>query len=85
MSIHYGAVMAHAQALTRPAGVAGVVAHSVHDPIIRIRFGRATRDLLKESAADLTYHEYPIAHQISPRNPADVAQWLSGRIDSAGV
>jgi len=105
-----GTVMAHSIALTQPAKIAGVVAHSgylppwkeldlnfklddldgrgwfvahgLHDPIIPIQFGRETRDLLAGTAAELTYNEYPIAHQVSESSLADVSAWLSGRLDS---
>jgi len=105
-----GTVMSHAIALTQPAKIAGVVAHSgylppveelnlrfrlgdlkgrawfvahgVYDPIIPIRFGRETRDLLKDTGADLTYKEYPITHQISQRSLDDLSAWLTARIDA---
>jgi len=64
-------------------GRAWFVAHGAHDPIIPVRFGRETCDLLQATAADLTYQEYPIAHQISQRSLDDLAAWLSARIDSA--
>ncbi len=59
------------------------VAHGVHDPIIPIRFGRETRDLLVGTAADLTYHEYPIAHQVSQRSLDDLSTWITCRLDAA--
>jgi phospholipase/carboxylesterase len=61
-------------------GRAWFVAHGVHDPIIPIRFGRETRDLLAGTAADLSYHEYPIAHQVSEDSLNDLSAWLTRRI-----
>ena len=58
------------------------VAHGVHDPIIPVQFGRATRDLLKSTAVDLTYAEYPIAHQISQHTLDDLSTWLTARVDT---
>jgi len=62
-------------------GCAWFVAHGVHDPIIPVSFGRETRDLLKDTAADLTYKEYPIAHQVSQHSLDDVSAWLTKSID----
>ncbi len=63
-------------------GRAWFVAHGTHDPIIPVRFGRETRDLIGDTAADLTYQEYPIAHQISQHSLDDLSAWLTTRIDS---
>ena len=62
-------------------GLGWFVAHGMHDPIIPVSFGRETRDLLKDTAADLTYKEYPIAHQISQHSLDDLSAWLTKRID----
>jgi len=69
-------------ALGELAGRGWFVAHGVNDPVIPVAFGRATRDLLQSTPADLTYSEYPIAHQISQRSLDDLSTWLTGRIGS---
>jgi phospholipase/carboxylesterase len=43
------------------------IAHGSLDPVISVEFGRAARDLLGASGADVSYHESPIAHTIDPR------------------
>jgi predicted esterase len=31
----------------------------------------------------LTYHEYPIGHEVSQESLADVSSWLSAQLDKA--
>ena len=53
------------------------VAHGTHDDIIPVDAGRRTRDLLERHGVDLTYREYPMAHQVSAAEMADVRAWLN--------
>ena len=53
------------------------VAHGVHDDIIPVEAGRRTRDLLERHGVDLTYREYPMAHQVSAEEMGEVRGWLS--------
>lgn len=57
-------------------GKAVFVGHGRFDQVIPIAAGRASRDYLEKVGADLTYHEYPIAHFIGPEELADVEAWL---------
>jgi phospholipase/carboxylesterase len=66
---------------TRQADRAWFVAHGEHDPVIPVSFGRESRDYLTAAGANLTYREYPIPHAISDTELADVASWLSTRLD----
>jgi phospholipase/carboxylesterase len=54
--------------------------HGTADQMLPIRHGREARDFLQAAGVDLSYHEYPMAHQISQRERQDVAEWLSGRL-----
>ena len=54
--------------------------HGTADQVLPIRHGREARDFLQAAGVDLSYHEYPMAHQISQRERQDVAEWLSGRL-----
>ena len=56
------------------------VAHGTLDPIIPIQFGRRANELLSKVKTDLTYREYPIAHQISEESLQDLSAWLRQRI-----
>jgi phospholipase/carboxylesterase len=56
------------------------VAHGTHDAVIPVDFGRRARDLLVKSNTQLTYKEYPIAHQISDKSLHDLSGWLKQRL-----
>ncbi len=53
------------------------VAHGVYDDIIPVEAGRRTRDLLERHGVDVTYREYPMAHQVSAEEMADARAWLN--------
>ncbi len=57
------------------------VAHGVHDDIIPVEAGRRTRDLLERHGMNLTYCEYPMAHQVSGEEMANVRTWLDRSLD----
>ncbi|MDQ3043853.1 MAG: alpha/beta hydrolase [Chloroflexota bacterium] len=59
------------------------LAHGACDSVIPVEFGRESRHYLTKVGADLTYREYPIAHQIGAVELADISRWLTNRIDAA--
>jgi phospholipase/carboxylesterase len=56
------------------------IAHGEYDPIIPVHFGRRAKELLVAANADVTYREYPIAHQISEESLSDLTEWLTQRL-----
>jgi phospholipase/carboxylesterase len=52
------------------------VAHGRRDPVVDVGFGEETRRLLEAAGYSVTWHSYPIAHQVSPEELGDVAAWL---------
>ena len=58
------------------------VAHRVADSVIPVTFGRESRDYLTQAGAEITYREYPIAHQISSEELAEIARWLFKHLES---
>jgi phospholipase/carboxylesterase len=58
-------------------GLPTFVAHGLHDPLIPVEVGRATRDLLQRLGAEVTYREYPMGHMVIPTELADARAWLS--------
>lgn len=58
------------------------VAHGTHDDIIPVEAGRRTRDLLERHGVDLTYREYPMAHQVSAEEMAEARSWLNRLLGS---
>ena len=59
-----------------------LVVHGTADQVLPIRYGRETRDILSKLPVDLTYYEYPMAHQVSAQSLADIDEWLKQRLDS---
>lgn len=47
------------------AGKPILVTHGLYDPVVPIVHGRTSRDVLSKLPVDLTYHEYPMAHEVS--------------------
>ena len=58
------------------------VAHGTEDPLLKIHFGRETRDILTPLGVDLTYREYPIGHWVSEDSVTDLSAWLTKRLDA---
>lgn len=63
------------------AGKSVFIAHGTYDPVIPLQFGRRAKQLFEKTHADVTYKEYPMAHQISEESLNDVSRWLSQKID----
>jgi phospholipase/carboxylesterase len=51
-------------------------AHGTLDDVLPIGFGRASRDFLQQAGTDLSYHEFPIGHTISPPELEEAARWI---------
>lgn len=62
-------------------GLPVLVTHGTEDEVLPIVNGRQTRDLLEKMPVRLTYREYSAGHEITPEMLADVAAWLSERLD----
>jgi phospholipase/carboxylesterase len=58
-----------------------LVTHGTGDEVLRIGEGRKVRDLLQRLPVSVTYREYPAGHQVTPEMLADVAEWLTARLD----
>ena len=60
------------------------VAHGTQDDIIPVEAGRRTRDLLERHGVDLTYREYPMAHNVSAEEMAEARAWLDQLLSQIG-
>ena len=57
--------------------------HGIYDDVLPIAKGRAAHAWLQEHVDDLTWREYPIAHQISESGIELMRSWLEERIPKA--
>jgi phospholipase/carboxylesterase len=57
------------------------IAHGTHDPIIPIHIGRQAKEFFSKRNIDLTYKEYPMAHEISEESLNDFSKWLTQQLD----
>jgi phospholipase/carboxylesterase len=60
------------------------VGHGTLDDLLPVANGRAIRDAFQPIVRDFTYREYAVAHGIAPSELADVAAWLTARLDRRG-
>ncbi|NTW52584.1 MAG: phospholipase [Chlorobiaceae bacterium] len=59
-----------------------LVVHGLYDDVLPIANGRDAGQWLKENLSDVTYREYPMAHQINDDALNLVASWLRERINN---
>jgi phospholipase/carboxylesterase len=52
------------------------VVHGLQDPIVNVELGRQTRAFLEDAGYKPDYHEYDMAHQITPEVIRDLRVWL---------
>ena len=64
-------------------GLPFLVVHGTVDMVLPITYGRASRELLSSLPVNLTYHEYPMGHEVNQESLSDVAAWLSQQLDKA--
>lgn len=67
------------------AGKPVIITHGIYDPVLPVEQGRAARDYLGSLPVELTYREYPMAHEVSMESLRDVTAWLKKTIDSGEV
>lgn len=60
----------------RLRAVRAFVAHGLHDPLLPIETGREVRAELEGAGLAVSYHEYPMGHQIVPAELDDLMHWL---------
>ena len=65
------------------SGFPFLVVHGTADMVLPIFNGRASRELLSSLPVELTYHEYPMGHEVSQESLRDVTTWLSDQLDKA--
>lgn len=66
------------------AGFPFLVVHGTADMVLPISYGRASRKLLSSLPVELTYHEYPMGHEVSQESLKAVTTWLTEQLNKAG-
>ncbi len=69
----------------RLKGLPIFIAHGTMDNVLPIGNARAAREQLAKLPVDLTYHEYPMAHQVSIESLTDIAKWLIDRLNAPRI
>jgi phospholipase/carboxylesterase len=69
-----------AKRLPGTADLPFLVQHGTEDQVLPVEGSRQLRDRLEEIGCELTYREYPMAHEISMRSLADVRRWIDERL-----
>ena len=62
-------------------GLPLLVQHGAADTVIPIRYAREAQKVLEDLPVDLTYHEYEMAHEVTPESLDEVVAWLTARLD----
>jgi phospholipase/carboxylesterase len=62
-------------------GLPLLLTHGTEDMVIPIRDAREGQKVLADLPVDLTYHEYEMGHQVTPKSLDDVLAWLTARLN----
>lgn len=62
-------------------GTPVIITHGLYDPMIAVENAREAREYLETLPVELTYREYPMAHEVSLESLRDVAAWLKDALD----
>ena len=57
-----------------------LMCHGTQDAVLPLQLGAWSRDVLKEGGFDVTWKEYPMAHQVCAAEIRDISAWLSERL-----
>jgi phospholipase/carboxylesterase len=74
-------VLPHAASRGRLAGKPVLVLHGTQDTRLAVDFARKAQATLADLGVDLTYREFPMAHEISAASLGAAKEWLSARLD----
>lgn len=60
------------------------MAHGEYDDIVPLALADMSRNLIVQQGYGVGWHGYPMGHEVSPQEVADIAQWL-GKVPYASV
>ncbi|MDW8478728.1 MAG: carboxylesterase [Xanthomonadales bacterium] len=73
-----------AEATPESRSIPAFMAHGRLDEVVPEALGRASRDRLRALGYAVSWHDYPMAHQVCAEEIADLGDWLDARIAGAG-
>ncbi|MES2818329.1 MAG: alpha/beta hydrolase [Pseudomonadota bacterium] len=56
------------------------VLHGRHDEVVQTAMGRAAHDFLLAQGVTVHWQDYPMGHEVLPREVADIGDWLATRL-----
>lgn len=59
------------------------IAHGTQDPVVPFQAGQHSVALFKQLGFDVTWHAYPMAHQVCAEQLRDLGDWMSERFAAA--
>lgn len=65
-------------------GKPALITHGTYDDVLPVEFGREANVLLAGFGLDVTYHEFPVGHQVSEESLEVVDEWLANLSNRAG-
>ncbi len=74
-------IRTHIASHEKLSGLPLLVVHGTADMVLPITYGRDSRELLSTLPVKLTYHEYPMGHEVSQESLRDVTAWLAVQLD----
>jgi phospholipase/carboxylesterase len=57
-----------------------LMCHGRQDPVLSLAMGTSSRDLLRSFGVAVEWRDYPMAHEVSRPEIADIAAWLAARL-----
>ena len=69
-----------AERSTANAGLPIFMGHGSYDQVVPERLGELSRDALTKLGYAVEWHSYPMAHQVSPPEIADLRAWIGKRL-----
>jgi len=62
-----------------------LMCHGSSDPVLPLRLGTSSRDLLRAAGYGIEWKEYPMQHQLCLEEIRDIATWLRARLPPASA
>ncbi len=56
--------------------------HGAYDTVIAPAFAEASRDVLSGAGHKVEWHQYPMGHEVSAQEVADISRWLAARLQA---